>query len=982
MSTAPGARPTAAETLSEHASDDATDRTADPLAQRRAALAERAGFLVEWRDASDKPQYVAADVLAVLLSRIGLQCDTVAQCDASLAMLDSESLAQRPPPLLTGTVGKPLIVPAGWLQADMTYSIAIDASIPPGAWDTPEGLPLEAALPHAATRLAAGAAASSASAELAGTTVASATDGSGSAGSEGSDGQAESHLRTLRGRTKRADAPLSSDAPDATAAEYVAIAPIDYPGYHTLQLFDEYRTTVRLAIAPPRCFGVDDALATLQPRDVAIVAARPDTDTSAVGSSSGNLSEEVQTPSDTVAAPRVWGLTAQVYGLRPSSDEALAARDMGLGDFTMLAALTRTAAQAGAGALAISPLHAMSNADPGKYSPYSPSSRLFLNAWHVDPAAVLGTDALDAAIDALNLGPTLDALGNAPLIDWPTAVRARLAILRYLFDTHFTDLSDPADADGGAPPSAPTAHDSDASLRAPIGANADAIAAAAEKRAARAGFDAFRRAGGVALERHARFETLHAARIAAAAQQAQRHTESAGQQTTALTGDAIEGDTAQGYDWRQWPAALQDPESADVAAFVEAHRREVDFQLFLQWQASLGLARAQEAARAAGMPIGLIADLAVGCDSAGSQTWADPQAMLHGLSVGAPPDLFNREGQRWGLTTFSPRALAQQGFAPFIEMVRAALRHAGGLRVDHILGLRRLWLVPDGESASRGAYLRYPLDDLLRLLALESWRHRAIVIGEDLGTVPPGLRETLADAGLLGMRVLWFEREENAATDASTEAVADASRPNEPAAAGFTAPARWSRDAVAMTSTHDLPTLAGWWRGDDIAWRAYVETAAAQSTATPDGEAPAMPATDGDLDALLDRAKAGKADDMRDRLRDRAALWSALCAAGLTNSDAGATEVSNVPDSPPIDAMLRFVAATPAPLALLPLEDVLGLAEQPNLPGPSTVHPNWRRRMPYPIDRSWFIPDTTPDAQPIQQRLGDIAAARTPVSSS
>lgn len=995
MSTGSGKLPT----NTDHPTDGASDRSpdADALAESRARLADRAGFLVTWRDAGDRVQTVEPDVLAVLLTRIGLPCDTVAQCDASLALLDAESLSRRPPPLLTGTVGEPLRVPEGWLQPDTGYSIALDSSIPPHAWRAPEGLQDNGAAGKPSTRLVSDAAAASGAAELAGTTVAQSNGGS-----EDGNARPESHLRTLRGRTSRsaqASHGASSDGAESTA-RYVAIAPIAYPGYHTLQLFDAARTTVELAIAPRRCFGVADALATQQPLDFAIQSALHET-----GSS---IAPTVATApktadADKVAKPAVWGLTAQVYGLRPSRDphavagsiasnvspssiatvtqQRTAARDMGLGDFTMLAALAHTAALAGAGALAISPLHAMSNADPGKYSPYSPSSRLFLNAWHIDPAAVLGTAACEAAIDALKLGPTLDALGKAPLIDWPAAVNARLAILRHLFDTHFAEDAAEMAADS------PTSPSSDAPLRAPPGATADALAAAAEHRAARAGFAAFQRAGGIALERHARFEALHAARIAAARQAEAEAGTAAGSDTHSPV------DSAHGYDWRQWPAPLRDPESAEVTAFIDTHRHDVDFQLFLQWQASLGLARAQEAARAAGMPIGLIADLAVGCDSAGSQTWAGPDAMLNGLSVGAPPDLFNREGQRWGLTTFSPRALHQQGFAPFIDMVRAALRHAGGLRVDHILGLRRLWLVPDGESASRGAYLHYPLEDLLRLLALESWRHRAIIIGEDLGTVPPGLRETLSDAGLLGMHVLWFERGEGTAT--SDAPPADSTDDTTTVGiAPFTAPSKWTSDAVAMTSTHDLPTLAGWWRGDDIGWRAYVESAAA-AEASEDTPGPATTdiAAADDLDKALTHAKACKPDDMRDRAHDRAALWEALCDAGVVidapddrvasvADNAALARVPEVPEQPPIDAMLRFVAATPAPLALLPLEDVLGLAEQPNLPGPSTVHPNWRRRMPYPIDSTTFFPDAAPDAPPVQKRLADITVVRMQSSSS
>ena len=213
-------------------------------------------------------------------------------------------------------------------------------------------------------------------------------------------------------------------------------------------------------------------------------------------------------------------------------------------------------------------------------------------------------------------------------------------------------------------------------------------------------------------------------------------------------------------DWRQWSLDLRDPASAAVAVFAASHEPEVRFHCFLQWLADRSLGAAQERAREAGMRIGLIADLAVGMDPTGSHAWSRQGDVLGGLAIGAPPDLFNPRGQNWGLTGFSPRALVNGGFAPFLATLRAVLRHAGGMRIDHAMGMTRLWLIPDGAEPSSGAYLAYPLTDLLRLLALESQRHHAVVVGEDLGTVPEGFRETLETSGLHGMRVLWFERTE------------------------------------------------------------------------------------------------------------------------------------------------------------------------------------------------------------------------------
>jgi 4-alpha-glucanotransferase len=575
--------------------------------------------------------------------------------------------------------------------------------------------------------------------------------------------------------------------------ETALLAPIAEPGYHTL-VINDHRTT--LAVAPARCYTIDDAWR--------------------------SLNEDAQ------EAPPLFGIAAQVYGLRRNGDG-------GIGDFTALASLATKAAKHGSHALATSPMHAMFSAEPNKYSPYSPSSRLFFNIAHIDPAAVLGAPAARAAIEKAGVADELAELERLPLIDWPRAMKARIAVLRALFDA-FSQDSDSAFAKD---------------------------------------FASFVKEGGRPLEDHARFEALQAEQIA---QNGEGH-------------------------WRNWPEALRDPRSDAVAAFAEANRREVDFFLFTQWLAAKGLMHAQHAARDAGMAVGLVADLAVGCDSAGSHAWSYRDEMLTGVSVGAPPDLFNQAGQSWGLTTFSPRAMRMQGFSAFIDMLRCSFAQAGGIRIDHILGLRRLWLVPEGESAKDGAYLRYPIDDLLRLIALESWRHRAIVVGEDLGTVPPGFSERLQEHGLLGIRVLWFERAEEGE--------------------GFKPPREWSNGVTATTTTHDLPTVTGWWRGEDIEWRSKI----GQTMARDDGRDPVEVA-------------------MEERGEDRAHLWRAFQEAGVAPADVEAPPVDNAP----VDEALAFVGMTPAPLVTYPLEDLLGLAEQPNLPGSIDEHPNWRRRLTLPVD--------------------------------
>ncbi|HET7844024.1 MAG TPA: 4-alpha-glucanotransferase, partial [Xanthomonadales bacterium] len=366
-------------------------------------------------------------------------------------------------------------------------------------------------------------------------------------------------------------------------------------------------------------------------------------------------------------------------------------------------------------------------------------------------------------------------------------------------------------------------------------------------------------------------------------------------------------------DWRRWPADYHDPRSSAVAAFAREHARDVDFHGFAQWLAERSVARAQQRALAAGMATGIVADLAVGTDPGGSQAWSKPRELLRGVSVGAPPDPFNPLGQSWGITAFSPQALADEGFAPWLDLLRANLAHVGGLRIDHALGLMRLWLVPDGADASEGAYLRYPLTDLLRLLCLEAARAGTIVVGEDLGTVPDDFHARTRPRGLLGMQVFWFEREHDGT---------------------FRRPERWSRDAIAMSSTHDLPTVAGWWDGVDLARRAALDLLGEQSP---------------------DAARA-----QRDRERELVA--DALVASGAARERPrdGASAC---------DAVAAHLGRTTAPLALLPLEDALGEREQPNLPGTTAEHPNWRRRLPADVDAVLARPE-------VDARLRALDAAR------
>lgn len=487
---------------------------------------------------------------------------------------------------------------------------------------------------------------------------------------------------------------------------------------------------------------------------------------------------------------RSWGAAVQIPSL-------VGAEPRSFGDAGALAEAAIGFGRAGAQALAISPTHALFPADPTRFSPYSPSTRLFHNVLLADPGLI---------------GIPLPPAPAPALIDWPAAARGRMAQLRAAYEL------------AGEP--------------------------------ARSAAQAFRRQRGTALEAHARFDALHAA--------------------------------LGGHGWPDWPAAYRDPAGDAVIRFAAEHDDDIALHAFLQWLVDLGLATAQRSARER-MRIGLIADLAVGMDPGGSHGWSARGDLLDGLTIGAPPDPLGPDGQSWGITALDPFALRRTAFRPFIETLRAALAHAGGLRIDHALGLERLWVIPAGEPADRGAYLAMPGEHMKRIVAIEAHRAEALVIAEDLGTVPPGFRDTLRERCMLGMRVLPFERTDDG---------------------GFVPPAAWDDTAVAMTGTHDTPTVAGWWKGRDLDWARRLGRG-------------------GGSDEATDRAG---------RAAEREALWHAMGREGTTPAD------------PPVDDILAHVAAASCPLAIVSLEDLTGAEEQPNLPGTIDEHPNWRRRMPEPID--------------------------------
>jgi glycogen operon protein len=401
-----------------------------------------------------------------------------------------------------------------------------------------------------------------------------------------------------------------------------------------------------------------------------------------------------------------------------------------------------------------------------------------------------------------------------------------------------------------------------------------AKAKALEARLAAAGDDpdlaAFIAAGGEALARFATFEAI--------------------------------AETRPGQSWRDWPPELRDASGAGVRAFAGTNAARVRRHMARQWLCERQLAEA--ATTASALPLGFCRDLAIGAAPDGAEAWSQGHLLAQGVSLGAPPDLLGPNGQIWGLPPFDPNALKADGYAAPAALYAANMRHAGALRIDHVMGLARQFWIPDGADGSAGAYVDFPLEDLLGVLALESERARCLIIGEDLGTVPPGLRVRMAEARLLSYRVLPFERD---------------------AAGAFRPPAVYPPLAWGCVATHDLPPLAGWWEGVDIEERRGL--------------------------GLLDAAGAVAA--RAERAGERAALIAALAEAGLV--DPGPD-----PDGPLSDALAaaihRFVARTPTALALAQAEDLAGARESVNLPGTDTERPNWRRRIETPLEALFDAP--------------------------
>lgn len=570
--------------------------------------------------------------------------------------------------------------------------------------------------------------------------------------------------------------------------------PIDLPpGYHELEarIAGAASERCRLIVSPPHCYE----------------------------------------PPAIAAGRRLWGIAVQLYTLRSKGN-------WGIGDFNDLRSLIRWAAAHGAGFIGLNPLHALAPADPDRCSPYSASSRHFLNVLYIAlPLVPEFKDcvAIRERMADASMAARLHGLRDRDLVDYSGVAALKMEMLALLY-----------------------------------GDFRDRHLALATERARN--FCAFIASGGEPLQMHARFDALD------------WHFRS--------TWGVRSG-------WLSWPEEFRDVNGSAVARFAADHAAEVEFHAYLQWLAHEQLRGAQALARQLGMPIGLYGDYAVGANPAGSEIWSDQAGYRMDAQIGAPPDPLALKGQGWGIPPQDPTSMQARGLNGFVQLIQNNMRCYGALRLDHVMALFRQWWVAAGLSPTEGAYVHYPLEQLLTVLSLESARSTCLVVGEDLGVVPDEMRSAMPEYGLYHYKVLLFEKVDGR----------------------FRRPDEYVQRALATATTHDMPTLRSYWEGRDIELRRGLN--------------------------LYPSAEI-ESDIIRERQRDRELLLGALQEQGLNPAQ---------PSSPfePFTAELAqalhlYLARSTTLLVALQIEDLLGMSDPVNVPGTNREYPNWQRKVSADIE--------------------------------
>lgn len=533
---------------------------------------------------------------------------------------------------------------------------------------------------------------------------------------------------------------------------------------------------------------------------------------------------------------RAWGLTVNLYSIRSWGN-------WGAGDFTDLRRIVKWGAGMGMSLVGINPLHAIPNTSPFGISPYSPFSRLYKNLLYIDIGAVpeVMESGLIRELDEPSFRHETTRLRDSDFIDYDAVAGLKTGFLRKAFDTF---------------------------LERHLNANTDRGRA----------FRNFVSREGALLESLATYLALAGSPEC---------------RTSALGATRL----VPNYDFRTWPERYRTPSSPAVGEFKDAQKNELLFYEYIQWLIEEQMAAVAEDVKRSAMPVGLYHDLAVGSTGGGSDAWNYPEVFALGASLGAPPDDFNQKGQNWGFPPLNPDRLRETGYKLFIQTIRKNMQHFGALRIDHALGLFRLFWIPEGGEPKDGAYIRQPSLDLLRIIALESARNKTMIIAEDLGTMAENVREMLQGFRMFSYRLLYFER----------------SYPD-PA---FLPPDRYPELATCAVTTHDLPTLPGFWAGKDIGLRQR-------------------------LGIYRDRAEFEL--QATERERDKGLLIEALEGRGLVSPEDKASLTAGQMTHELCRAVYEYLSRTPCKIVLVNLDDVIGTLEQQNMPGTVDEYPNWRRK--------------------------------------
>jgi len=536
-----------------------------------------------------------------------------------------------------------------------------------------------------------------------------------------------------------------------------------------------------------------------------------------------------------VNGKKMWGPSVQLYTLRTQ-------HNWGIGDFGDLKQLVADISSRGGDFVGLNPIHSLFPANPEGASPYSPSSRRWLNIMYIDVSSVpefsLSIEA-QQKVGSAEFQQRLQKARESHWVNYSEVSNLKMSVLPTLFaefkKRHLDKNSERAQA-----------------------------------------FLDFVEEGGESLVHQAAFDALHA---------------------------ELHAKDSNIWGWPVFPEELRKFENRAVQDFIEKNQDQVHLYMYLQWVADIQIKEAQALAEEKGMSVGLYRDLAVGVADSGSETWADEGNLVMDASIGAPPDILGPLGQNWGLPPLNPQVLQATGYDTYIKLLRANMKHCGALRIDHVLGLLRLWWIPKGESATQGAYIYYPVEDMLAILALESHRHQCSVIGEDLGTVPDEIVEILRDAGVHSYKVFFFETSEEDG--------------------GFISPAHYAEQSMSALCTHDMPTLRGFWHCDDLKMGQEL------------GLYPDAKQLEGLFASRLE-CKQGILDSV---------AWHGYLPEGVGR------DAQYVPmDSYLAEALQLHVAAGSSTLLSVQLEDWLEMDKPVNIPGTVDEYPNWRRKLSMNLD--------------------------------